>query len=136
MRSTRRGSSIRGRSTARSVFALALLVGVLLVVGCTPLNSGITGIVLAGPACPGPTRIGSPCPDRPIAVQLVFMRNGTTQAGSVSSSSDGRFKVDLPAGSYTIRGAGGVLPFVTELTVIVPADGYIDVTVHADTGIR
>ena len=42
----------------------------------------------------------------------------------------------LPAGRYTIRGAGSGLPMVREMTVDVPADRHVEVTVHADTGMR
>ena len=116
---------------------LAVLLGATLAAGCAPAgsSSGITGTVLAGPACPGPARVGSPCPDRPAAVQLVFLKNGT-QVGTATSASDGRFRVDLAAGRYVIRGAGGGLPAVREMTVDVSPDRYVDVTLSADTGIR
>ncbi|HEY8807066.1 MAG TPA: hypothetical protein VIN70_05725 [Candidatus Limnocylindria bacterium] len=116
----------------------ALVVLALILAACssgTPYPSGITGVVLAGPACPGPARIDSPCPDRPVAVQLVFLKDGV-QAASVPSFSDGRFRVDLPPGRYLIRGSSNGLPLVRELTVDVPANTHIEVTVHADTGIR
>ena len=118
---------------------MAALVAVVLAAACTgggaASPSGITGIVLAGPACPGPARLDSPCPDRPVAVQLVFIKDGA-QAASVSSLEDGRFTVDLPAGRYTIRGTGSGLPIVREMTVEVPVDRHVEVTVHADTGMR
>src|SRR6266571_552124 len=117
---------------------LAALFGLVLAAACTsgaPYPSGITGVVLAGPACPGPARLDSPCPDRPVAVQLVFVKDGA-QAASVSSLENGRFTVDLPAGRYTIRGTGSGLPIVREMTVEVPADRHVEVTVHADTGMR
>ena len=116
----------------------AALVALVLASACSggaAYPSGITGVVLAGPACPGPARLDSPCPERPIAVQLVFVKDGA-QAASVSSLEDGRFTVDLPAGRYTIRGTGSGLPIVREMTVDVPADRHIEVTVRADTGIR
>lgn len=118
---------------------MLLLLGAVIAGGCdystaTPM-SGITGTVLAGPACPGPARAGSPCPDRPAAVQLAFIRDGS-QVATATSTADGRFKVDLGPGRYTIRGAKGGLPAVREVTVDVPAGAYIDVPVSADTGIR
>jgi len=116
----------------------ALVVLALVLAACgaaVPANTGIRGTVLAGPACPGPARLDSPCPDQPVAVKLLFLRNGTAQVASVMSGQDGRFKVDLPAGNYEVRGAGG-LPFVRGMTVTVPVDGYVEVTLNADTGIR
>jgi hypothetical protein len=70
-----------------------------------------------------------------VAVQLIFLRDGARVA-SVPSDADGRFKVDLPAGRYTIRGEGSGLPSVREMTVEVPANAHVEVTVHADTGMR
>ena len=114
------------------------ILGAVLASGCvapaSPLG-GITGTVLAGPACPGPARIGSPCPDRPVAVQLAFLKDGA-QVASVTSSADGRFRVDLAPGRYIVRGAAGGLPSVRQLTVDVPAGAYVEVAVSADTGIR
>ncbi|HVR88710.1 MAG TPA: hypothetical protein VHG53_04095 [Candidatus Limnocylindria bacterium] len=119
--------------------ALALtLLAVLLAVGCAspaPYHGGITGTVLAGPACPGPARVGSPCPDRPVAVQLVVTKDGV-QVASILTLEDGRFKADLAAGTYVIRGTGTGFPIVREVSVDVPPDRYIEITVHADTGIR
>ena len=115
---------------------LSLLLGAALAAGCAAGSSGgISGTVLAGPACPGPARVGSPCPDRPVAMQLVFLKNGA-QVAVATSGSDGRFRVDLAPGRYVIRGAGGGLPAVREVTVDVLPDRYVEVTVSADTGIR
>ena len=117
---------------------LVLLVfGAVLAAGCAAparASSGITGTVLAGPACPGPARIGSPCPDRPVAVKLAFISDGG-QVANATSASDGRFKIDLAPGRYVIRGTGG-LPAVRQVTVDVRANTYIDVPISADTGIR
>ncbi len=118
---------------------LLLVLGAVLAAGCDPStatpSSGITGTVLAGPACPGPARVGSPCPERPVAVQLAFLRDGS-QVATATSTPDGRFKVDLAPGRYTIRGAKGGLPAVREAMVDVPAGTYVDVPISADTGIR
>ena len=114
---------------------LALAIALAACGGGEPYSSGIAGIVLAGPACPGPARLDSPCPDRPVAVQLVFTKDGQ-QAASVLSAEDGRFKVDLPPGRYTIRSAGIAPPFVRELIVDVPGNTHVEVTIHADTGLR
>jgi carboxypeptidase family protein len=114
-------------------------VALVLVAGCAPPSpypSGITGIVVAGPACPGPARLDSPCPDRPAAgVELAFIKDGAQAAGTTTFA-DGRFKVDVPAGTYTIRGASSGFPIVRELVVTVPADRHVEVTVRADSGIR
>jgi len=114
------------------------ILGAVLTSGCVAPGSpsgGVTGTVLAGPACPGPARAGSPCPDRPVALQLAFLKDGA-QVATVTSSADGRFKVDLAPGRYVIRGAAGGLPSVRQLTVDVPAGAYLEVAVSADTGIR
>src|SRR5256885_4305041 len=111
----------------RALVILALVLAACGQVQVTP-GSGIRGTILAGPACPGPARLDSPCPERPVAVQLVFLKDGA-QAASVSSLEDGRFTVDLAAGHYTIRGAGSGLPIVREMTVDGPADRPLEGTV-------
>jgi len=51
----------------------AFVVLALVLAACgaaAPANTGIRGTVLAGPACPGPARLDSPCPDRPVAMTI------------------------------------------------------------------
>ena len=133
MRSIRRGSSIPGRSTARSgLLLLALVLGACGAIGGPP--SGIQGTILAGPACPGPVRIGSPCPDRPVAMTVEVV-NGTTVAAIFTSDANGAFSVSVGAGTYTLRSKSG-LPALRGTTVVVVEGRFTQVELHADTGIR
>src|SRR5438067_10640309 len=133
MRSIRRGSSIPGRSTARSdLLLLALVLGACGAIGGPP--SGIQGTILAGPAWPGPVRIGSPCPDRPVAMTVEVV-NGTTVAATFTSDANGAFSVSVGAGTYTLRSKNG-LPALRSTTVVVVEGQFTQVELHADTGIR
>lgn len=114
-----------------------LIVAALLLGACgavaTP-GSGIRGTILAGPACPGPARLDSPCPDRPVAMAVEVVQ-GTTVAATFTSAADGRFSVALSPGTYMLRSKSG-LPALRSESVTVPAGMYADVELHADTGMR
>jgi hypothetical protein len=115
----------------------ALVVLALVLAACgaaVPANTGIRGTVLAGPACPGPARIDSPCPDRPVAMTIEVV-NGSDVAATVTSDAAGAFSVSLAPGSYTIRSKSG-LPILKSQAVVVVAGQYANVELHADTGIR
>jgi len=133
MRSIRRGSSIPGRSTVRS----GLLLLALLLAACGTIGgpaSGIQGTILAGPACPGPVRLGSPCPDRPVAMTVEVV-SGSTVAATFTSDANGVFSVSVGPGTYTLRSKTG-LPALRPTPVVVLAGQFTQVELHADTGIR
>ena len=60
-----------------------LIVAAILLGACgaaaTPA-SGIRGTIVAGPACPGPARVDSPCPDRPVALSVEVVQGTTVVA--------------------------------------------------------
>jgi hypothetical protein len=114
---------------------LAILALVLAACGsAAPANTGIRGTVLAGPACPGPARLDSPCPDRPVAMTVEVV-NGSDVAATFTTDSAGTFSVSIAPGSYTLRSKSG-LPTLRSQTVVVAAGVYTTVELHADTGIR
>ncbi len=106
-------------------------------------ESGIEGVVLAGPTCPV-ERIDSPCPDRsvPTTVWVYAGASETVVVAQVMTGQDGRFSQRLAPATYTLRGpCGGTMmcppyPRITPQTVTVSVGAYTVVTVHADTGIR
>ena len=97
-------------------------------------DSGIRGTITAGPACPGPMRLDSACPDRPVRMTVEVVR-GTTVTATFGTDDQGRFSVAAPPGTYTLRSMAG-LPVLKPQSVTVVAGTYTDVVLHADTGIR
>ena len=115
----------------------ALVVLALALAACgaaVPANTGIRGTILAGPACPGPARLDSPCPDRPVAMTVEVV-SGATVAATFTTDPAGRFSVGVSAGTYTLRSKGG-LPTLRSTSVVVLDGQFTDVELHADTGIR
>lgn len=98
-------------------------------------DSGIRGTILAGPACPGPARLGSACPDRPVRITVEVVQ-GATVSATFTTDDQGRFSVPVPPGTYTLRSKAGGLPTLRPTTVAVDPGTYAEVVLHADTGIR
>jgi hypothetical protein len=117
---------------------MRMLVVVALVLAACSVgapSSGIRGTILAGPACPGPARAESPCPDRPAAMTVEVV-SGTTVVATFTTDANGTFSVGVAPGTYTLRSKGGLPPTLKPTTVVVAADRYTDVELHADTGVR
>ena len=115
----------------RFLIVAALLFGAC---GRAEPGSGIRGTVLAGPACPGPARVDSPCPDRPVGLTIEVVQ-GSAVVATFTTSTDGTFSVALAPGAYTLRSKAG-LPVLRSLSTTVAAGTYTEVVLHADTGIR
>jgi hypothetical protein len=114
---------------------LAVLALVLAACGSTaPANTGIRGTVLAGPACPGPARLGSPCPDRPVAMTVEVV-SGSDVAATFTTDAAGTFIVSVAPGTYSLRSKTG-FPILKSTDVVVVTGAYTTVELHADTGIR
>ena len=117
-----------------------LFVSVILLAGChrsAPPGTGIRGVVNLGPTCPV-ENLSSPCPDRPFQgdVRATSIDGATTQ---VSTDEQGRFSLDLPAGSYVlvaVSPSGSGPPTPVPQTVQVVTGSYTRVTLEVDTGIR
>jgi len=115
----------------------ALVVLALVLAACgaaVPANTGIRGTILAGPACPGPARLDSPCPDRPVAMTVEVV-SGTTVAATFTTDATGQFSVGVASGTYTLRSKNG-LPTLKSTTIVVVDGQFTNVELHADTGIR
>jgi hypothetical protein len=113
----------------------------LVLAGCAPGtssgSSGIDGTVLSGPHCPV-GRADSPCPDLPVADATVVASDAAGhEVARATSGSDGRFRLPLPPGTYslTIEGLVGIQS-AKPVQVEVPVRGYARATVLVDTGIR
>jgi hypothetical protein len=122
---------------ALSLIALAMLLASCGAAPATP-GTGIEGIVEVAPTCPV-ERINSPCPPHPMAATIVIKNSQAVEVARVTSGGDGRFKVDLPAGSYTLIGqmvGGSMLPRPIPTNAVVSPGRYTTVTVMYDSGIR
>ena len=129
--------------------AAALMAAALLAAGCgVAPDSGVEGIVMAGPMCPGPMRQGHPCPDRAVAVHLQALRFPPGFTGvptpqrarlvaRFASAAGGRFRVALPPGAYLLYGDRRLTGYmVCQASVTVPPRGWAHATVVCDTGLR
>ena len=115
---------------------------VLMVAACgTPAaqpGTGIQGTVQAGPTCPV-ERINSPCPPHPLAATVVVRDASGAEVTRFHSGADGRFKLVLAPGTYTLVGLNigtGFLPRPIPTSVTVTPGTYTTINVEYDSGIR
>lgn len=98
--------------------------------------SGIEGRVTIEPTCPV-QRIDSPCPDRPYEATMAILDASRRQVASVRSGADGRFRMLLPPGDYTlVPQTTNTPPTAREQTVIVVDRAFTTVQIVFDSGIR
>ena len=103
-----------------------------------PPSSGIDGLVTIGPVCPV-ERIDTPCPDKPHQATIVVQDEGGREVARVQSGEDGRFRLALAPGTYTLAPQSsnpGGLPYAPEQQVDVRAGEYTQVSIQFDSGIR
>jgi hypothetical protein len=119
-----------------------LAIAVLSLASCgedasgTKAETGVRGVVLAGPQCPV-EQAGSPCPDEPMANVEVQATAGGSVVATARTDAEGRFELRLEPGDYVVEAvlpAGP--PSAKPTSVTVPAHGSAQVTVLVDTGIR
>ena len=116
----------------------------LLAVGCgggpgAPPDSGVEGVTTVDGGCP-PARDAPPCPDKPLSARLKITRAGSDEAVvTVNSGEDGRFRIALAPGAYTLQPenlAGTPLPIAQPIDVRVIASRFTTVEVPFDSGVR
>ena len=98
----------------------------------------IVGIVHSGPQCPVQIA-GSPCPDAPVATEIVVTdRAAGAVLGVARSGEDGRFRIILPPGDYTLLAGSSNKPYPRGIPtdVSVGPGEMIEVELQVDTGIR
>jgi hypothetical protein len=122
--------------------ALAATAGALVLASCAgappAAGSGIEGRVTIGPTCPV-VRADSPCPDRPYAAEIRVVAASGEEVARVRSGEDGRFRVDLRPGTYTLVPEGSSAkgpPHAEPETVTVSQGRYTQVSIAYDSGIR
>lgn len=123
----------------RSAFFLALLS--ILTFGCgsgdpTGPLTGLSGVVLRGPIQPVCME-GDPC-EETFAAGFTVRRHDLV-VRRFDSDAEGRFSVELPPGTYLIvpdPNAPILAPEGQAREVTVDQEGFTDVELHFDTGIR
>lgn len=116
-----------------SSVALALAAGAQ----ATPPRGTLTGIVTRGPitpVCVAEQPCDAPAPN----VRLLFSRNGAV-VGSTTTNQDGRYRLRLPAGAYSVRRAASAGPLDRKLEpnrARVYAGRLSKLDFSIDTGIR
>jgi len=120
---------------------LSIAIGLAVAACGTPAaqpGTGIQGIVEVGPTCPV-ERLNSPCPPHPMAATVVVRNGNGTEVTRFHSGADGRFKMDLAPGTYTLVGltvGSSFLPRPIPTSVTVTQGTYVSVNVEYDSGIR
>jgi hypothetical protein len=115
-----------------SSLALALAAGAQ----ATPQRGSLAGLVTRGPVTPVCT-VEQPCDEPAAHVTLVFSHVGR-EVARVTTGTDGRYRVRLPATTYQVRRAQSAAPDrkLEPHTVVVKAARLIRIDFSIDTGIR
>lgn len=105
--------------------------------GGAAASGTLTGSVsFVGKPCPepGPPPCDGAYPDYEV---IVYAADGTTVAGKAKTGPDGKFTLDLPAGTYVIvTQAGPTADDQKRTEVTVNRDAMATVTLAVDTGVR
>jgi len=121
-----------------SIISLAGMIAVALVTTAVACSSGIQGTVTLGPTCPV-ERPGMTC-TKPYAGTIDIFSESGRLLKAVSSSADGKFRVGLKPGTYTLkpepRDPARPYPMGKPVTVTVKPGSYATVNIQYDTGIR
>jgi len=98
--------------------------------------SGIEGLVLIGPTCPGPQRQGQVC-ERPYEASITVLDRQGREITRFRTAADGTFRLQLAPGTYDLRPESpGLLPRASEQEVTVKPGKLTRVDIRYDTGIR
>jgi hypothetical protein len=101
-----------------------------------PPDTGVFGVVLAGPTCPVVTP-EQPCPPRPVDAEISAQDAGGAVVASARTDADGKYTLSLGPGEYTlVADTGATLPFCDPLAVSVPVERRVRADISCDTGIR
>lgn len=100
-------------------------------------ETGIEGTVLLGPIKPGPTTMGQDeKAEAPLSTSFSVFA-GDTEVGRFQSDREGRFRLALPPGDYTIVPASTTpipRPEKQVTKVSVPSEGFATITIRLATG--
>jgi len=104
----------------------------------TEIETGIKGQVLMGPIVPGPTAVGE-SDEAPFRALFHVFDVEKELVTRFKSDENGYFAVLLPPGEYTIildKSTRFPNPRRQRKTVTVPENGFADVILRYDTGMR
>ena len=132
------------RKGYKACHPIPFLLAAICLVGCLnadmPVNAaetGIRGTALWGPVKPGPSRLEQ-SDEAPLSATFIVLA-AERQVAQFKSDKNGKFEILLPAGEYTIvphKSTSIPVPGSQKKSVTVPADGFIEVTLRFDTGMR
>lgn len=101
--------------------------------------TGVKGVTRVDGGCP-PSPDATPCPYRPLAAELRFIRQDVDASETeIRTSDDGTFSVELPPGRYRVEPdnlTGAPYPDAHPQTVDVVAGEFTTITVTFDSGVR
>lgn len=100
--------------------------------------SGVEGLVLIGPTCPGPQTDDPECADKPypLLFTVTDSKNETILA-EVQTGVDGMFRIALPPGEYNLNPIlTGRFPVGYPTLVKVEAEKFTKVTIMLESGLR
>lgn len=117
--------------------AICLAGGLFAAMPARAAETGVRGTVLYGPVKPGPTRVGQ-SDEAPFSATFIVIAAGR-EVARFKSDKKGIFEVLLPAGEYLIVPDNKTpipAPQSQSKPVTVPIDGFAEVTLRFDTGMR
>jgi hypothetical protein len=122
---------------ARSFSWLVVTMFACCSLGQSPPPSGIEGTVSVSPAHPGPTREGIPN-SRPMAGATFVLTKDNETVTEFTTDDQGRFKVSVPPGHYTVslKGRRGGIGHFGPFQVDVSAGQTAKVEWQCDSGMR
>jgi hypothetical protein len=121
-----------------SLVSLVGMIAIAVVTTAGACNSGIQGTVTLGPTCPV-ERPGMTC-YKPYAGTIDIFNESDRLVKTVHSSADGKLRVSLKPGTYTLkpqpRDPARPYPIGKPVSVTVKPGSYTSVNIEYDTGIR
>ena len=100
-------------------------------------STGIEGLITISPIQGGPTRIGTP-DSKGLPNMEFVVQNEKGEIASFTTDGNGKFRVEVPAGHYTVSRKGGkhAIQRYGPFDVDVVAGKMTKVTWNCDSGIR
>ena len=101
-------------------------------------TQGVNGFIHIGPVCPV-VQVGreDECADKPLATAIGIYYSNNQLYKAISSGVNGKFTTELTPGAWIIRPqVTAIFPRCEEKTINIATNGYIDIDISCDSGIR